>query len=124
MTGNIRYIAKSCNAAMGKKMRTRYREKLCVTGIMLALATSPLLAAPFHHPPRLIAQRDYAGNGGISLDEAVAQARWQHEGKVLSAETIRVDGRKLYRIKILTRDGRVKRTQVDAATGQILLHRR
>jgi uncharacterized membrane protein YkoI len=38
--------------------------------------------------------------------------------KVLSAETARVDGRKVYRIKILTKDGRVKRKQIDAETGR------
>lgn len=92
-----------------------------ITGcLMLLLVTTPVLAAPFHHPPLLLAQRDSPGNGGISLDEAVSQARRQYQGQVLSTETINVDGRKVYRIKILTNDGRVKRTQVDARTGQPL----
>ena len=90
-----------------------------ITGcLILLLATGPVLAAPFHHPYQLVAQRDHANNGGISLDEAVAQARRKNKGKVLSAETIRIDGRKVHRIKILTKDGRVKRTQIDAGTGQ------
>ena len=55
---------------------------------------------------------------GISLDEAVRRARQQHRGKVLSAEAVRIDGRKVYRIKILTKDGRVKRIHIDARTGQ------
>jgi uncharacterized membrane protein YkoI len=80
------------------------------------LATGPVLAAPHHHR-LLIAKNDHDSNGGISLDEAVAKARRQHNGKVLSAETIRVDGRKVYHIKILTKDGRVKRTRIDARTG-------
>jgi uncharacterized membrane protein YkoI len=84
------------------------------------LATGPVQAAP-HHPPRvLIAKNDHGNNGGISKDEAVAKARQRHNGKVLSAETIRVDGRKVYRIKILTKDGRVKRTRIDARTGKKL----
>ena len=97
-----------------------------ITGwLILLLATGPVAAAPYHHPgyhqhPLLIAQRDNSGSGGISLDQAVAQARQRNKGKVLSAETIRVDGRKVYRIKILTKDGRVKRTQIDARTGQTL----
>ena len=90
-----------------------------ITGVLiLLLATGPVLAAPFHHPHLLVAQRDHAGNGGITLDEAVAQARRHNKGKVLSAETIHVDGRKVHRIKILTKDGRVKRTQIDAGSGQ------
>ena len=87
-----------------------------ITGwILLLLATGPVSAAPSHHPYLLVAQR---GND-VSLDEAVAQARQKNrKGKVLSAETVRVNGRKVHRIKILTKDGRVKRTQVDAGTGQ------
>jgi uncharacterized membrane protein YkoI len=95
-----------------------------ITGwLILLLATGPVAAAPYHHTayqqhPLLIAQRDHGGNGGISLDEAVAQARKRYNGKVLSAETVRVDGRKVHRIKILTKDGRVKRITVDAGSGK------
>jgi len=56
----------------------------------------------------------------MSLDEAVAKARRHNEGKVLSAETIRDNGRTVHRIKILTKDGRVKRTRIDARTGKKL----
>jgi len=83
--------------------------------LILLLATGPVAAARPHHPYLLVAQRD----NGVSLDEAVAQARRKNKkGKVLSAETVRVNGRKVHRIKVLTRDGRVKRTQVDAGNGQ------
>jgi uncharacterized membrane protein YkoI len=84
------------------------------------LTTGPVLASSSYYPRMLIAQRGHADNGGISLDEAVAKARRHNEGKVLSAETIRVDGRKVHRIKILTQDGRVKRTRIDARTGNKL----
>jgi hypothetical protein len=100
-----------------------------ITGwLTLLLATGPVAAAPFNHSPYqhyplLIAQRDHGGNGGISLDEAVAQARQRYRGKVLSAETTRVDGRKVHRIKILTKDGRVKRITVDAGSGQNKKHK-
>jgi len=95
-----------------------------ITGwLILLLATGPAAAAPYHHPgyhqhPLMIAQRDHGGNGGTSLNEAVSQARKRHNGKVLSAETVRVDGRKVHRIKILTQDGRVKRTKIDAGNGK------
>jgi uncharacterized membrane protein YkoI len=92
--------------------------RLLIAALALALLTAPLQAARHGHYPILVAQRDQGGNAGISLDEAVAQARQQHNGKVLSAETLRVDGRKVYRIKILTKNGRVKRTQIDARSGR------
>ena len=96
------------------------RARLITVWLTLLLAAGPVIAAPFHQFPLQIAQRDNAGNGGISLDEAVAKARRHNEGKVLSAETIRVDGRTVHRIKILTKDGRVKRTRIDARTGNKL----
>lgn len=89
-----------------------------ITGcLILLLASAPVAAAPFHHHRLQLAQHDQAGNGGISLDEAVSRARQQNKGKVLSAETVNVDGRKVYQIKILTKDGRVKRTRIDAGNG-------
>ena len=92
--------------------------RLLIACTALALVTAPVQAERSAHYPILVAQRDQGGNGGISLDEAVAQARQQYKGKVLSAETVRVDGRKVYRIKILTSNGRVKRTQIDARSGR------
>ena len=93
--------------------------RLLTGGLILLLATLPLAgpvtAAP-HYPHLLIAKNDHGNKGDVSLDEAVAQARRQHNGKVLSAETVREDGRKEHRIKILTKDGRVKRTRIDAGS--------
>jgi len=91
--------------------------RLTLACLLLLLLSTPLQAGGYPYYPQSVAQRDSGGNGGISLNEAVAQARQQHKGKVLSAETVHVDGRKVYRIKILTRDGRVKRTQIDARSG-------
>jgi hypothetical protein len=108
--------------AAGNRMRAPRR--LLVGWLVLLLGTAPLPALPQQHPLLLLAQRGHAENGGISLDEAVRQARLQHKGKVLSAETVRVDGRKIHRIKILTKDGRVKRIQIDARTGQTVSRRR
>ena len=96
------------------------RGRLITGCLILLLVSGPVAAVPFHYPPLQVAQRDSAGNGGISLDQAVSQARQQYKGQVLSADTSYVDGRKVYRIKILTKDGRVKRTQIDARSGQSL----
>ena len=50
----------------------------------------------------------------VSLQEAVAQAQREADGKVLSVQTLNVGKRKVYRIKILTRDGQVRIVQVQA----------
>lgn len=49
----------------------------------------------------------------ISLDQAAAIARSRTGGRVLSAETREVDGRLMYRIKILTPEGRVRSLYID-----------
>jgi uncharacterized membrane protein YkoI len=50
----------------------------------------------------------------ISVEEAVAQAQHEADGKVLSVQTLNVGKRKVYRIKLLTRDGQVRVVQVPA----------
>jgi uncharacterized membrane protein YkoI len=50
----------------------------------------------------------------ISMQEAVAQAQKETQGKVLSVQTLNVGKRKVYRIKTITRDGRVRIVQVQA----------
>lgn len=94
--------------------------RLIMCWLTLALATGPVVAAPFHYQgfPVHVAQRGQHENGDTSLDEAVSRARRQSNGKVLSAETVRDDGRKTHHIKILTKDGRVKRMRIDARTGR------
>lgn len=50
----------------------------------------------------------------ISAQEAVAQAQREGSGKLLSVQPLTVGKRKVYRIKLLTRDGRVRIVQVAA----------
>jgi len=100
----------------GKRWHTGRR--LLIGWLILLLAATPVMAKPFNSPFMIMAQRGYSENGGISLDEAVRKAKKKHKGKVLSAETVRIDDRKVYRIKILTKDGRVKRVHIDARTGK------
>ena len=60
---------------------------------------------------------DAAADQRKSLDEAVSEARERYNGRVLSADTQRRDGRESHRIRILTNDGHVKRLQIDAGSG-------
>lgn len=52
--------------------------------------------------------------GGESLDSAVARIRKQTGGRVLSAETKNEGGVQVHYIRVLTRDGKVKRLRVVA----------
>lgn len=51
---------------------------------------------------------------GESLDSAVSRVRGSTGGRVLSAETRNEDGRKVHYIRVLTRNGKVKRIRVEA----------
>jgi len=94
--------------------------RLTLCACMLLLAVAPRVAAPIDYRDitNQFAHPAYSEKQGISLDEAIARARQQSDGKILSAETVRDRGRNVHRIKILTRDGRVKRVQYDAASGR------
>lgn len=52
--------------------------------------------------------------GDLSLDQAVEQARGRTGGRVISAETQDKNGQRVYNIRILTDDGKVRRLQIDA----------
>lgn len=55
-----------------------------------------------------------AQQGGISLDQAVKRIKDSRDVKVLSAERVTRNGQPMYRIKVLTRQGRVKYIWVKA----------
>jgi uncharacterized membrane protein YkoI len=80
----------------------RIRNRILLTGLGLLLAFTSVNAAERRK----------------SLDQAVSEAREQYNGRVLSAETQRQDGRESHRIRILTDDGHVKRLRIDAESGR------
>jgi uncharacterized membrane protein YkoI len=50
----------------------------------------------------------------VSVQEAVAKAQQETNGKVLSVQALTIGKRKVYRIKVLTTDGQVRVIQVPA----------
>ena len=73
------------------------------TGLMaVLLGWAGLFGAPVLHAATL------------SMQEAIAKVERETHGKVLSAETKRSGSRSIYRIKVLTRDGRVQVIEVPA----------
>ena len=53
-----------------------------------------------------------------SLDDVVSRLRRGDGGKVLSADTVDENGRRVHRIRVLKDDGRVRRLRFDGDTGQ------
>jgi len=53
--------------------------------------------------------------GGVcSLDQAVQQVRRTTNGRVLSAQTVTQQGKRVHRVKVLTDDGRVRTVEMTA----------
>jgi uncharacterized membrane protein YkoI len=76
--------------------------RVAKTGLMaVLLGCASVLAAP-------------ALAATLSLQDAIAKVERDTHGKVLSAETKRTGNRAIYRIKVLTRDGRVQVIEVPA----------
>jgi uncharacterized membrane protein YkoI len=50
----------------------------------------------------------------VTVQEAVAKAQQETNGKVLSVQALTIGKRKLYRIKVLTLDGQVRVVQIPA----------
>lgn len=58
-------------------------------------------------------------HAGLSLNDATDLVQKRTGGRVLAAQEIREQGRQLYRIKVLTRQGEVRIVLVDAETGSM-----
>ncbi len=93
-----------------------------IPGILLIAALSPALAdAPrwsqgLRHPD--MSESRGISVGGISLEQAVKRVRRDSGGRILSAQTVRQKGRRVHRIKVLTREGRVRVYTLDARGGR------
>ena len=68
------------------------------------LAAMPAAAQDFD----IFTESQLAQNDGMSLSEAVESVRSQTDGRIVSAETRRNNGREVHHIKVLTKDGKVK----------------
>ena len=90
-------------------MRRRPFVPLLVLTVLLSAAVS---AGPAVPPALRLA-------GDIGPAQAAAAARAATGGKVLAVHAARIDGRAVYRVKLLLPGGRVRTITVDAESGQI-----
>ena len=63
----------------------------------------------------LVAAFPAAAQRAVDLQDAVERVQRQSGGRILSAETVRIGRQKLYRVKVLTPEGRVQVVTVPAA---------
>lgn len=90
----------------------RYLTLLSLSALLWAGAG---MAAGYPEPhARMLMARSY------SLDEAVSGVRRRNPGRVLSADTVRQDGRPVHRVRIIDENGRVRGYRIDGETGKPL----
>lgn len=99
-----------------------YNRAMTPSRFALLMAVTLLAPVALASPPRGMGPPAMHGApraGGISLDEAVARVEQRFHARAVKAREHREGGRVVYRIRLLSEDGRVFEVSVDAATGQV-----
>lgn len=89
--------------------------------MFLAFTALPSQAYSFDNvssPSKLILA-DAGKHTRITLSDATELVQNRIGGRVLTAESVREQGREMYRVKVLTRQGEVRIVYVDAETGSV-----
>jgi len=95
---------------LSRLLRTALHPMLLLgTGAVWAQSAPPNAPPRQHQPPPV--QRDHGQGQG--LPDSVRRVERQTGGEVLRAEPMQRDGREVYRLKVLTADGRVRVVQDD-----------
>ena len=97
--------------AMSRVLRRR------VAGASQAMLVVLMLALVAPASPAAAQQSLVAG--GLSQDEAVALVRERTDGKVVRVDRTLEGSDVVYRVRVLTPDGRLREYRVDAATGRM-----
>lgn len=88
------------------------KKAIALMMLALLLAGSNSWADPFRYQSELRHVGRYERHNpprqDLSLDQAVEQVRRETGGRILSAETVHENGKAVHRIKVLTRDHRVR----------------
>jgi len=95
---------------------------VCAVLVVLSGASAGAWGFPGHWGAQAGADRglllaERGGRRGRSLDRAVGDAQRATGGRVLSAERTERNGRQVFRVKVLTPDGRVRVIETDAGRG-------
>jgi len=94
------------------------RALLVVVLVLLLVPALPAWASPAGEARRQIVLAE-AGTEGLTLEQAVQRAEKRYKARAVKAEERTEGDRRVYRIRVLSEDGRVFEITVDAATGRM-----
>lgn len=90
--------------------------KRYLLSLLLLLPLTAPAAVSLEGRPMVTQQVSQASDNG--LDEAVARVQKEQGGRILSAETVQEEGRRVHVIKVLTPDNSVRTLRIDADNGR------
>ena len=102
--------------------RIHYNRAMAPSRLVVFLAAAVLAQAAAAHGGNAgvpVNRTSVARAESLTLDEAVARMERRYDARVVRAEEKDEDGRRVYRIRLLSADGRVFDVTVDAVTGQV-----
>ncbi|HHH44560.1 MAG TPA: hypothetical protein ENK49_10520 [Gammaproteobacteria bacterium] len=91
-------------------------KQILLVWLAALLAAGPAQARPGGEDQVYRPAPGATGHRDQSLDAAVAQVRRETGGRILSAQTVTRDGRRVHRIKVLTHERRVRVIYVDSGS--------
>ena len=92
---------------------TRLVQCILFSAVLAGSGSALAQMSPADDPPAAAANPPAAKGSRGSLPESVRRVERQTGGEVLRAEPMQRDGREVYRLKVLTSDGRVRVMQED-----------
>ncbi len=93
-------------------------ERRGITAFVAIILAMSLVSASLNAGPRYAqTQAEQAAGGRISRDQAAAAARKATGGLVLK---VKLEGKEIYRVRVLLEGERVRTVRVDARTGRVL----
>ncbi len=95
-------------------LQSMTRRTLTAVGPLARRLAVLVLLAVLMPPPGVARE---SGAASYTLEQAARKVRREHGGRVVSAGPVRQQGRDGYRIRVLTKDGRVHTFWVDARSG-------
>ena len=105
------------NPAMPARCQTRFLA-LLLTACALALPALPVAA--HDHDEHERARQALEQGRVLPLTSVIAKVEREHPGQVVKIEFEEDDGRYIYEIRLLQRDGRMAKLKVDAVDGRVL----
>lgn len=96
------------------------RNTILFAALLTVLGFQPVaVAASRHAHPTANSSAETLAEGRLSLEQAVAKVERRYGARAVRAEEHREGDRTVYRIRLLTADGRVMDVTVDPVSGEV-----